>query len=544
MPTQKEIDLNLKKKDEKSKFKSVLFVLLFYAILIFSFKNSYPLWFDEVFTAYWIEQPQSYLWGKGRLEESSPPLFYSVLRVWAGMFGNGEAALRALSTLMIGTAALLALTLGWIVGGQRVGTIAGLTFASVPVVTLFAQEVRSVALLPLLQGLIVLAAAVELRWATTVTGTPSSRFLGSPGSAAILIVASVLSVYAHPLSGFFVAAAFTVLGLLALTRRDLGWPMLLRWSGLAAISLILIVPQAIVTLSLAKAGAAGWMDPLDLREAARILFGLFLGEGAYGWPLTLRVAAALALLGLMALGVRALPRPLAVVIAGIPILFVIMLFVYSLHDRVVQVRYMLGVTVPLAVLASAGALSLQPIRAHRNILIVLLIAGLTSLSWRQATRGWEGEWHPTQDWRGVTTLLRTDPSCRGPIFSNVLPGLAAWPYYDREGLLGTRFLVQQDGESTGALGAFLHRATGSRAVPPQYFEGALAAGGPLAVVLVGRRAEESRFARTVGTHRGDAQLTRHHFPPGLTVYCISRTRGTPARGFVEHIPTRTNDLIE
>lgn len=505
----------------RSQSLAIAIVLVYFVLLNSILRNDRPLWFDELFSVYWIELSLSDLWGRGRFEEPNPPLFYSLLHFWAIVFGNSEAALRAFSTLAMGSAAILALALGWIVGGPRTGLFAGLTFASLPVVMLFAQEARPVALLPLVQGMVVLAAVLESRWATSVARSPRSRFLGSPGSAAMLIGGSVLSVYAHPLSGFFVAAAFTVLGLLALTRRDLGWPMLLRWSALAAISLILVVPQAIVTLNLAKAGASGWMEPLDLREAARILLGLLLGEGAHGWHLAFRIVGALALLGLIVLGTWALPRPLAVVTAGIQILFLVMLFAYSLHDRIVQVRYMLGVTVPLAVLASAGARSLPPLRGRRNVLAVLLIASLTSLSWRQATRGWEGEWHPTQDWRGVTALLRTDPSCRGPIYSSVLPGIAAWPYYDPDGLLGPRFLVQQDGQPTGAFGAFLHRATSSRPVPPQHFDDALAAGGPLAIVLVGRRAEESSIADTARTHSGAAQLTRHNFPPGLTVYCIS-----------------------
>src|SRR4051812_22749451 len=40
------------------------------------------LWYDEIFSAYWIHPPLSYLWTDGLVIETTPPLYYTLLKLW------------------------------------------------------------------------------------------------------------------------------------------------------------------------------------------------------------------------------------------------------------------------------------------------------------------------------------------------------------------------------------------------------------------------------------------------------------------------------
>jgi len=40
------------------------------------------LWSDEAFSAYWIHRPLSYLWTDGLIIETTPPLYYTLLKLW------------------------------------------------------------------------------------------------------------------------------------------------------------------------------------------------------------------------------------------------------------------------------------------------------------------------------------------------------------------------------------------------------------------------------------------------------------------------------
>ena len=64
-----------------------------------------PFWFDEVMSTLFIHQPFSRLWSDWMIRETNPPVYYSLLKGWAMVFGEGDAALRSLSAV-IGVVAL------------------------------------------------------------------------------------------------------------------------------------------------------------------------------------------------------------------------------------------------------------------------------------------------------------------------------------------------------------------------------------------------------------------------------------------------------
>jgi mannosyltransferase len=82
--------------------------------------------------------------------DSSPPLYYLLLREWMALFGTGEAATRTLSLLF----ALAAIPVGWWAGralfGARGGWLAAAGAAGCPFLTRYAQETRMYSLVVLL----------------------------------------------------------------------------------------------------------------------------------------------------------------------------------------------------------------------------------------------------------------------------------------------------------------------------------------------------------------------------------------------------------
>jgi uncharacterized membrane protein len=58
-----------------------------------------PLWLDEGYSAYAASKGFAFLWKVVPLYETHPPFYYSLLRLWTLLFGDGLAALRALGAL-------------------------------------------------------------------------------------------------------------------------------------------------------------------------------------------------------------------------------------------------------------------------------------------------------------------------------------------------------------------------------------------------------------------------------------------------------------
>lgn len=406
-------------------------ILIAFAI---AFPNPYTLHFDEQFSAYWVLRPLHEIIFPGIWEESSPPFYYAVLKIWSEIFGRSEAALRSLSVVAACFAVVVAALLGVRVGGRTVGVVSGAVVALLPILCLYAQDARPVAFLPFLKGLVILACIAELQAMSRPHGAGGTGHQRTMASAIILASSCILAIYTSPLSGIFVAATFLVLGLLAVVCPDLGKRSLLRWSTIAAFIFLASIPAAAALVLNARAGAHDWMGPWNLREAARIALNTLLGESAHGWPVTIRFLIASIFAAIAAFGIITLPRRIAAVMTGIPLLFIIFIFLISSISRVAQPRYLLGATVPFAVLLSVGTLALSSSRRIRMLMSAALIGALAILSTRQALRETRGEWQPSTDWRSLTAALMNNESCRGPVYSRTAVGLAAWPYYGDLGM--------------------------------------------------------------------------------------------------------------
>lgn len=61
--------------------------------------TSRPLWLDEAFSGWFAERSWHYLWTIVPTFEAHPPFYYSVLKLWTGLFGDTGVGMRSLSVL-------------------------------------------------------------------------------------------------------------------------------------------------------------------------------------------------------------------------------------------------------------------------------------------------------------------------------------------------------------------------------------------------------------------------------------------------------------
>lgn len=126
----------------------LLFIIFIGTVLRLYHLGKQSLWLDEAYSVMmsrslitpWFEQVQ----------DSSPPLYYSLLHYWINMFGKSEFSLRLLSCIF----GILLIPLVFIVGtsvfNRKVGIYAALFTAISPIHIYYSQEARMYALLPFL----------------------------------------------------------------------------------------------------------------------------------------------------------------------------------------------------------------------------------------------------------------------------------------------------------------------------------------------------------------------------------------------------------
>src|SRR5580700_11126504 len=84
----------------------VLVAILCGIALRFAQLGKMSLWFDEGYTAWVASLSPTQIIRMIRVD-TSPPLYYLLLRGWVGMFGHSEAAMRGLSALFSSAALLV-----------------------------------------------------------------------------------------------------------------------------------------------------------------------------------------------------------------------------------------------------------------------------------------------------------------------------------------------------------------------------------------------------------------------------------------------------
>lgn len=241
-----------------------------------------------------------------------------------------EVALRLPSVLGATAAAGLVALLGCRLAAPRVGLWAGLLFAVLPMVSHYAQEGRSYALV---------TAGALLATLLLTTAVARGRARDWAGYA----VAGAVTVLLHEFA-VLVLVSHVVTLLLSRVPRAVWW----RWAAAAGAVAAVLAPLAV--LSQGQTDQLGWLYPPGWREAGLLLRSL-------AGPSVPVVVAVLALAAVAA--VRPLPRrgPLGLSAVALPsaVLPPGVLFAVSQAHPVLTERYLLCSVPGLALAAAAGA---------------------------------------------------------------------------------------------------------------------------------------------------------------------------------------------
>jgi mannosyltransferase len=209
-------------------------------------------WIDEGLSVGISHRPLADIPGVLR-QDGSPPLYYVLLHLWMAVFGESEAATRALSLLCATLAIPVAFWAARALFGTAAGWMAAVLAATNPFLTQYAQETRMYALVALL-GLVACGAFGR---AFLLDATEAQR---RPW-AVLLAVSLAALMYTHNWSLFFAVACGGAW--LVLLRRAAGPERRELWrTGLVAFggALVLYLPWVPTTLYQAAHTGAPWSN--------------------------------------------------------------------------------------------------------------------------------------------------------------------------------------------------------------------------------------------------------------------------------------------
>ena len=234
--------------------------------------GSRPLWLDEGYSAYAVEQSWRGLWTIVASYETHPPFYYSLLKLWSALVGTSSAALRSLSVLFSIATIPVVIAAALEVEKQepserpllRAG-IAGFLAACSPMLIYLDQQARPYALVVLAYSIATLGLLKLLR-------EFRSGAAGSVGSWALLAGATVLTLWSHNLGVLY---AFCLASALAPAwlARPLNALRIKRGLAAATAILLLYAPCLLITARQVGSWGTSWLtwEPSKVLE----LFGFY-----------------------------------------------------------------------------------------------------------------------------------------------------------------------------------------------------------------------------------------------------------------------------
>jgi mannosyltransferase len=187
-------------------------------------------WSDEVATLRAVRLSWPELAAFVEQKDAVHAAYYSVMKLWVGVFGESELATRSLSAIAVGAGAAGLVVLVTRMTGTRVGILAGLIFAVLPRTTAMGLEARSFAL-----------SAACVVWMTVVllVAARTGRWRWWAGYAALSAAGTYLFLYS-----LLILAAHAVF--LLSDRR--GRRVFVSWSVAAAAAVVATVPLLLVSV--------------------------------------------------------------------------------------------------------------------------------------------------------------------------------------------------------------------------------------------------------------------------------------------------------
>jgi len=216
------------------------------------------LWLDEAFSAWFSERSFHYLWTVLPTYEAHPPFYYSLLKVWRSLFGDGATALRSLSVLFSTLTVPVLMAAALEQERQepsdhpmlRVGLV-GFLGACSPMLMFIGQEARPYALLAFAYAV---ASLMVLRLTRQFKAAEAGRW----SDWLILGVAAELTAWSHGL-GVLYAACLALALLPAWLVRPLGRDRIIRGVATSALVAIVYVPCLLMIKSRAGDWGTNWL---------------------------------------------------------------------------------------------------------------------------------------------------------------------------------------------------------------------------------------------------------------------------------------------
>jgi mannosyltransferase len=313
------------------------------AAIRFSTLDQQSFWLDEATTWGIVSHGLGHVLSTVPKTESTPPLYYALVWLWAQVLGTGEVGLRSFSALC-GT---LTIPVMWAVGrrlaSERIGLVGALVTAVNPLLFWYSQEARTYALLVLLSALSLLAFL---------------RALEQPGPGRLVTWGAIcaLTILAHYF-GAFVVVGEAVWLFVALRRRGVLTGGLVA-AGLAPIA---VVGLALVPLVIRQNdGRASFISTASGSlpyRLGQLVKQDILGDGQPLKALLLAIGLVLVALALVLLVTRATRTErdgalmmLAIGAGGVVLAFVVAAVVTDYFDT----RNLLATWAPLALVVAVG----------------------------------------------------------------------------------------------------------------------------------------------------------------------------------------------
>ena len=241
---------------------AVVFVL---ALGLRCFRAGEPLWHDEAYSFHLARLAWPELIAQLRAE-STPPLYYLLVRLWMAGFGDSEIALRSLSALLSAATAALACRFGSQLLSPRVGWCFGLLLAVNPSSFYYGREARMYALWELMTLLSLWGAVCLVR-------------TRSRGALALAGLAQLLACYTHTVALFGAASlGLATLPFLPDRRARADWLLVHLGVGLAFLPWFLVVLAQVSQQSTVLAWFTPyWADQTPLLHVADSIDALTTG---------------------------------------------------------------------------------------------------------------------------------------------------------------------------------------------------------------------------------------------------------------------------
>jgi mannosyltransferase len=340
-------------------------------------------WMDEALTAYEAHLSLGAMVNTMVHVETSPPLYFVLIWVWAHLFGTDEAALRSVSLL----AGVALVPIAYLSARELINARAGVVAAALvtfnPFLIWYSQEARAYMLLAALSG-------ASFVWFVRARREPNTRTL------ARWAVWSSLALMTHFFAGFLVAAEAIWLLRIARTRQ----------TG-AAVALVAAVQVAMLPFALIDTGhGVGWIAhaPRDIRLSQAISeWGVSIMYRRATLEMGLLGGVALALLvgALLARGGDRVTRQGAVVAAGIGgAVWILPLVLGFLGPDYFLSRNAIPAVVPLATVIAAAC-----VVPRARVLGAALALALLAMFSLAAARVQTQSYLQRPDWRAVARVL-------------------------------------------------------------------------------------------------------------------------------------------